>query len=528
MQTDLLIVGGGTGGTAAALAATAQGLRVVLVEPTDWIGGQLTAQAVPPDEHPWIESMGSCRSYRRFRQKVRHYYAHNYPLSSQAQAEPLLNPGNGYVSRLCHEPRVAHAVLMAMLAPFLAKGLLRLYLRYEPVSVLSDGDYVKSVEFQHVETGERKVFSAPFVIDATELGDLLDLASVEHVVGAESQSETGEMHALPGPANPDDQQSITWCFALSHHPGENHIIDRPDMYDFWCTYTPSFWPGPLLDWYDCDPITLERRYAPVFHAHNHPQKPRERWLYRRIVDASNFDPNSGIQDVSLVNWPQNDYWLKPLVGVSPEIRQQALLEASQLSLSWLYWMQTEAPRFDGGTGYPGLRLRYDQVDTQHGLAKHVYVRESRRIRALFTVREEHVGSEQRGSLQGAEVFPDSVGTGCYRLDLHPSTAGRNYVYVGCYPFQIPLRALIPVRVENLLPASKNIGVTHITNGCFRLHPVEWVIGEAAGTLVGFCLRQGLLPRAVASKPSVLEEFQSLLIQSGCDLQWPAHVRCMAV
>jgi hypothetical protein len=45
-----------------------------------------------------------------------------------------------------------------------------------------------------------------------------------------------------------------------------------------------------------------------------------------------------------------------------------------------------------------------------------------------------------------------------------------------------LGALIPIRMENLLPAAKNIGTTHITNGCYRMHPVEWNIGEAAGAL----------------------------------------------
>ena len=52
-RTEILVVGGGTGGVAAAL-----GCRVVLTEETDWIGGQLTSQAVPPDEHRWIESFG--------------------------------------------------------------------------------------------------------------------------------------------------------------------------------------------------------------------------------------------------------------------------------------------------------------------------------------------------------------------------------------------------------------------------------------------------------------------------------------
>ena len=42
--------------------ALRNGMRVVLTEETDWIGGQLTSQAVPPDEHPWIESFGRTRA----------------------------------------------------------------------------------------------------------------------------------------------------------------------------------------------------------------------------------------------------------------------------------------------------------------------------------------------------------------------------------------------------------------------------------------------------------------------------------
>lgn len=528
MDTDILIVGGGTGGTAAAMRAAEMGLRVVLTEPTDWIGGQLTAQAVPPDEHPWIESHGSCRNYRRFRQGVRDYYRRHYPLTAEARGTSLLNPGNGYVSRLCHEPRVAHAVLMEMAAPHLARGNLRLLLEHEPVAVQSAGDRIEAVELRNVRTGQSLWIEAPYVLDASELGDLLELAGIEHVIGAESQRETGELHALPGDADPMDQQSITWCFALSHHPDEDHVIEQPAMYSYWQDYRPDFWPGRFFDWHDCNPTTLERRFAPIFHAPDHPDRSRERWRYRRLLDAGLMEPDSGIGDVSLINWPQNDYWGRPLLGVSPAMRAEALREAHQLSLSWLYWMQTEAPRVDGGTGYRGLRLREDVVGSHDGLAKHVYVRESRRIRAEFTVLEEHVGLEQRGDLKGAESFSDTVGTGCYRIDLHPSSANRNYVYVGSYPFQIPLGALIPVRVENVLPACKNLGVTHITNGCYRLHPVEWAIGEAAGTLAAFSLQKGTSPRGVLHGEGLLSEYQGLLACGGADLHWPDHARKIAV
>src|SRR5437879_3592169 len=117
-QTDVLIVGGGVGGCAAALAVAEAGYRAILTEESDWIGGQLTSQAVPPDEHGWIERFGCTESYRRFRDGVRDYYRRRYSLTPKAQAAPFLNPGNGWVSPLCHEPRIALAVLEAMLAPY--------------------------------------------------------------------------------------------------------------------------------------------------------------------------------------------------------------------------------------------------------------------------------------------------------------------------------------------------------------------------------------------------------------------------
>jgi hypothetical protein len=118
------------------------------------------------------------------------------------------------------------------------------------------------------------------------------------------------------------------------------------------------------------------------------------------------------------------------------------------------------------------------------------------------------------------VFPDSVGVGCYRIDLHPSAGGTNYIDVSSVPFQIPLGALIPRRLENLLPACKNIGTTHITNGCYRLHPVEWNIGEAAGYVAAHATQTGQPPRHIRNTPALLRDFQTLLTHQGVELSWP--------
>jgi hypothetical protein len=129
---DVLVVGGGGGGVAAALTALRLGKSVILTEETDWIGGQLTAQAVPPDENPWIESTGCTATYRQFRNGVRQYYRANYALRKGSYANQYLNPGAGNVSAICHEAPVALAVLSAMLRPYQVGGQLTILLRHRP------------------------------------------------------------------------------------------------------------------------------------------------------------------------------------------------------------------------------------------------------------------------------------------------------------------------------------------------------------------------------------------------------------
>ncbi|MEV5968256.1 FAD-dependent oxidoreductase [Kribbella sp. NPDC051952] len=513
LETDVLIVGGGLGGVAAALTAARLGRRVVLTDPATWLGGQLTSQAVPPDEHPWIEEYAA-PGYAELRQRIRDYYRRNYPLRPEVAADPLLDPGLGVVSHFCHEPRVAAAVLEEMLSPWRASGRITVHFEHEPITAYADGDEIQAVTLRDLRSGDEITVSAAYVVDATELGDLLELAGVEHVVGAESNLDTGELHA-PEVANPLDQQAFSWCFALEHRAGEDHTIDRPAGYEHWRDEVAPFWPGPQLSWTDVVPVTLQQREWRLFEANPDRLAMFSLWRYRQILAASNFI-DKAIPDVTIVNWPQLDYWERPLIGVDDPAA--SLAASRELSLSFLYWMQTEG-------GYPGLRLRPDVTGTADGLAMTPYIRESRRIQAEFTVLEQHVGVEARPAGAGSEVFADSVGLGRYRIDLHPSTAGRSYVDIEAYPFQIPLGALIPVRIDNLLPANKNIGTTHITNGCYRLHPVEWSIGEAVGALISFCLTEGLSPRKVRNDSTHLADYRRLLSDTlKIPLVWPEDIR----
>jgi FAD dependent oxidoreductase len=518
LACDVLVVGGGCGGVAAALAATDLGRVVILTEVSGWIGGQLTSQAVPPDEHPWVESTGITARYRQLREAVRTRYKQTRRLTKTARRDPYLNPGAAWVSKLSAEPQVFRKVIDDILRPAQAEGLLRCLVRHQPEDVAMEHDQIAAVRFRDLQTGDQLTITPRYVLEATEEGDLLPLARCEFLVGAESAANTGEPHALSGPPDPLDQQAITWCAALEWRPRADHTIDRPQGYEFWQHYQADFWPGPQLGWQTQEPETGGRLSRPLFSGTGE----RDLWTFRRIRYGGHYIDD--VTDVTLLNWPQVDYWLTPLVGVPGPERAASLAKARELTLCFVHWLQTEAPHPDGGTGYPGFRLCPDVLDTHDGLAAAAYVRESRRIAAEFTVLETHVGVEARPGADRAEPFTDSVGVGSYRIDLHPSTAGRGYLDIATYPFQIPLGALIPQRLDNLLAAGKCLGVTHITNGCYRLHPVEWNVGEAAGALAAFCLDRKLSPRAVRNSPAILTDFQHLLVSMGVQLHWPTDIQ----
>ena len=529
LKADLVIIGGGLGGCAAALSALSSGLRVIMTEETDWIGGQLTSQGVPPDEHRWIESFGCTRTYRKFRNAIRDYYRRHYPLTDNARDLKNLNPGSGSVSRLCHEPRVALACLESLLAPFEVNGQLTLLVQTKPIAAELVSDNIRSVEVFNMGTGHSLILNGSIFADATELGDLLPLANCEFVTGTEGKKQTGELH-MPDRVSPGNQQAFTMCFAVDHVVGAEHVIDKPKEYDFWSGYIPDLmpaWPGRLLDFSYTHPSSGASKQLGFNPKGPHKIGVINLWTYRRILAQSNFNPGSGLRDISLINWPQNDYFLGNLVGVSDTERNRHIDRSKQLSLSLLYWLQTEAPKDDGGEGWPGLRLRKDVMGTNDGLAKYPYVRESRRIRAMTTIVEQDCGRENRALVMGekesqvqAKRYLDSVGIGHYQIDLHPSTGGDNYIDFAALPFELPLGALIPQRVSNLIASCKNIGTTHITNGCYRLHPIEWNIGEVAGHLAATAIANSVQPKAIWENGKLLSSFRDFLRKIGVETSWP--------
>ncbi|RZO12016.1 MAG: FAD-dependent oxidoreductase, partial [Verrucomicrobiaceae bacterium] len=418
LKADLVVIGGGLGGCAAALSALRSGLHVILCEETDWLGGQLTSQGVPPDEHKWIERHGCTKSYRSFRNSVREYYKKNYNLTARARDRALLNPGNGSVSRLCGEPKVYLKCIESLFVEYLNKKKLILLKNTIAKSAQLERDEIISIEVENQLTGDSLILNGRFFVDSTELGDLLPITRCEHLVGTEGKEATEELH-MPERASEKNQQAFTMCFAIEHRSGENHTIAKPDNYNFWKEFIPKMtppWPGKLLDFKYTHPSTGVAKILGFNPEGPHKFGIINLWKYRRIIAKENFNDQSGMRDLSLINWPQNDYLLGNLTGVNRVERKKHIQQSKELSKSLLYWLQTDAPRSDGKTGWPGLRLRKDVFDTDDGMAKYPYVRESARIKALTTIREQDCGRENRALVLGSDQskvrskqYHDSVG-----------------------------------------------------------------------------------------------------------------------
>jgi FAD dependent oxidoreductase len=512
IECDVLVVGGGTGGVAAALAAARRGRCVHLVEETDWIGGQLTAQGVAAlDEHEHIETFGGTATYYQLRNALRDHYR---PHAGEAGRQPYFNPGNCWVSRIAFEPKVAVAVIMGLLRPHIREGRLTLHLRAKATAAETKNDCIVSVTAISLEGGDTLLFRPAMVIDATELGDMLPLVGAEYVVGAETVAETGEPHAQPVERKPKCVQSFTYVFGLERRPlGERHVIKRPVRYDYFRAAQPY---SLRIEVHGGEIYGEESGWLTYDLFDTMSDTKGGLWTYRRLIDSAQMKSHFE-NDLSMFNWPGNDYRETSIIDRPATEVAAALQDAKRVSLGFLHWLQTEAPAA-GCEGAPELKLRTDIMGTVDGLAKFPYVREARRIKALRTVVEQDVSAEyQQGAV--AAPFADTVGIGWYPIDIH--RAGPEDVGVSCRtrPFQIPLGALIPIRVRNLLAAAKNLGTTHITNGCFRLHPVEWNIGEAAGSLASVSLEQRRSAADVCEDVALRTAFQTTLKREGMPLEW---------
>lgn len=481
LSCDVLVVGGGLGGVAAAHEAASSGRRTCLTEETDWLGGQLSTEGTPVDQL----YTQTARSYDQIFAEVLDWYRARY---SGAPTGPF-NPGACF-RFTCAEPRAYADVIEHT---FLAIPNLTIIKRAHPTTVILDGTTVRGVELTRDGLPNLRI-TAAVTIDATELGDLLPLAHAAYRTGREPASDTGEPSAINDGGDRECTQRLTYTFALERRPpGENHRIAKPPGYDA----TKYGGAGLHLDIFaPSDP--------------NCTGNCNSWWTWRRYLSPINLP---GAADITSVNYfGANDFalqesWCGPdgcnLIDKTPEARARILQAAKNHALGYLYFLQN-----DTVPAYPYLELRPDVMGSTDGLSVIPYIRESRRLRAITTIREQDVGLRD-GTGLGAR-FDDTLGIGVYGTDIKACALPHKDDDVPWGParyVQIPLGALIPEAVDGLIAGGKDLGTTHISNGVYRVHPNEYNVGLAAGATAALAVEAGVTPRALRANAALLRKLQ---------------------
>ncbi len=510
---DIAIVGASFGGVAAALAAARYGKRVALIDAGGNVGGQATAQgltrwdesapAISPNTH------GSTASYQRLKSDVRGWYAAYAKLAPGVDARAF-NPGFAQAGHpFSADCNVVETVLRQLLADVAER--VTLVLGNGVAHADAEDGTIHSLELANGDTVSATVF-----VDATDLGELLPLCGIAWFIGAEAKSDTEEPHA-EATAQPGHIQPFTVSIAVERRPdGEAHVIPRP------ASYTAALLESQAFGVYG-------GRNGMIGGVFSSARSQNPHWEtvfnYRQYLDSANFADPAYAHDRTTINVGCNDYQAA-VIPTGDAKRDAAIVEdARAVSLAYLYWLQTEAPRDDGsGKGYPNLMVREDIFGRADGTAPQAYIRESRRIaKPLVRVLEQHIAVGADASAERAPMnFSDSCGIGMYGIDIHQCHGPAGTPWVGgiaVRPFQIPLGALIPADATNLVAACKNIGATHLTSGAYRVHPIEWAIGEAAGTLAAYCAGQSVTPAQAHANPARLAALQLRLLEQGAPIFW---------
>ncbi len=633
VECELLIVGGGLAGTAAAYESLLMGHTVCMTELTDWVGGQISSQGTT--------ALDESREQRR-----RLFYSRGYKeLRDRVEAKyGKLNPGNCWVSATCFLPADANAILMDMLAEAQRQGGGEL--KWFPntvvkdLSLSADGTQIDTVvairhsaapgadplntaflsemiedaytyddsarlskdiiQFvpapRELRQGESAAPVDWFVVEATETGELIVLADVPYELGLDPKSPLNPSSPVTE-RDPYCTQGFTYTFAMEH-TAEPQTYEVPEFYS---TYQPYY--------------SWEKERDSLKNAQDHFDFV---FTYRRLWNADPQVegkiagvPRPGVGDISMQNWTWgNDYRpgteLDNLILTEDQLaasgqlepggwlgglRTDTLRQGEENAIGFFYWLTTGTTDSQIADSWkePEPFNRYLQgldapMGTAHGLSKYPYIREARRIIGRpsygyergFMISEvdfswNDFGSEfyrenldqstytsMRRYLAGlgtldtfrpdadpngfpvrerSRIYPDSVGIAQYAIDFHPcmrdypaeaagniERPGVRQAHGQAYPAQIPLRALIPQRVDNMLVASKSIAASYSAAAAYRVHSFEWSVGAAAAHTIDFSLRNGVLPSELVENPAsqspMLEALRAELEASGNPVMFP--------
>lgn len=433
IQTDIVVVGGGVGGTAAGISAARMKAKVILTEETSWLGGMMTAAGVSAFDGNHNLPSGI---WAEFRSQLYKVYGGPGRVST------------GWVSNTLFEPHVGDSILKTM-AGSLPNLSILYHHRFE--SVLKKGNQVTGVVLRDLKNNSSVHILAKQVIDATELGDVLAASGAGFDLGMEASAVTGENINIP--ETNDIVQDLTYVAILKDYGSKaDCTIVKPQGYD------PAEFDGACTDYY----FNKERK-VPTVDA-------------QKMLNYGKLPNNK-----YMLNWPGygNDIYLN-IVTMNHEKRIKALEDAKQMTLRYIYFIQHQL-------GFKHLGLADDEFPTKDRLALIPYHREGRRVKGLVRFKIKHISTPYEEPL-----YRTGIAVGDYPIDHHHKKNPNAPQHLDFYPvpsFTVPLGALIPQHQKGLIVAEKGVSVSNIVNGTTRLQPCVMLIGQAAGVLAALAVQQ---------------------------------------
>jgi hypothetical protein len=512
---DVVVYGGTAGGVVAAAQASKMGKTVVLIEPSEHLGG-LTSGGLGATDIGNKEAIGGLA--REFYHRIwKHYQdpkAWRQETSAEyAQKRRAPSPDTMWT----FEPHVAEKIMDELVADYKIPVVRSERLDLKD-GVKKDGARIASIK---MESG--KTFSGRMFIDATYEGDLMAKAGVSYHVGREAnstyketlngvQTKNATKHQFLKPVDPfvkpGDPSSGLVPGIHGGDPGEEGSGDqRVQAYNFRICMTDApenRIPFPKPEGYDPLRYELLLRYmqAGVFDLFGNNQL-----MPNRKTDTNN---NGGFSSDNIgmnYDYPEGDY----------ETREKIFKEHVTYHQGMLYFLVND-PRVPAKARAATAKwgLAKDEFNATGGWPHQLYIREARRMISDYVMTEHNC--------RWTEVAADSVGLGAYNMDSHnvqryvKDGHARNEgdIQVGvAAPYAVSYRSLVPKASEctNLfVPVC--LSASHIAYGSIRMEPVFMVLGQSAATAACMAIDGNLAVQQVN-----YDQLKRQLLADGQVLSW---------
>jgi hypothetical protein len=499
---DFVVYGGTAGGVAAAVSAARMGLKTVLLEPRDHVGGMVTGGLSRTD-------VGRREVIGGYALEFYWRAGRRYDMQQYLQDVAWLV-----------EPRVAETIFRAMLREAGVDVRFRRRLK-ETGGVRKTGAVLESIE---MENGER--YSGRIFADCTYEGDLMAQAGVSHTWGRESTAEYGE--SLAG--------------VRTETPFHQFLVDIPARGA----------GGALLPEISAEPLQAPGSADRKVQAYNfrlilshdaanqtpYPEPARydaARYeLMARLLEASTRKngraPRMG-EVLSVIPVPNNkadinnngafstDYigrsWDYPNAGYA---RRDAIWRDHEEYTKGLLWFLAHDARVPESLRdeINSWGLARDEFTDNGNWPNQLYIREARRMIGEYVMSQRDIQTDL--------TKPDPIGMGSYNSDSHNVQRivdARGFVrnegdmQVQVKPYQIPYRVLLPKRTEarNLL-VPVCFSATHVAYSTLRMEPQYMILGQAAGIAAAMAIRASTAVQQIDTAA-----LTRVLVERGAVLEW---------